>query len=89
MQYLDEPLGEAAQHVVDDLFKDGGMGGIIAVDRQGNGKRSCTLSNTLETDHFAGPVALPLNCDGMYRGVIRPDGVPLTAIFFDDELSQL
>lgn len=48
-----------------------------------------SLLCTLETDHFAGSVALPLNCDGMYRGVIRPDGVPLTAIFSDDELSQL
>jgi len=70
MQYLDEPLDEAAQHVVDDLFKAGGTGGVIAVDKQGN-------------------VALPLNCDGMYRGVIRADGIPLTAIFFDDELSHL
>ncbi|KAH0827436.1 nucleophile aminohydrolase [Lanmaoa asiatica] len=70
MQYLDETLEEAAQHVVDDLFRLGGIGGIIAVDRQGS-------------------VALPLNCEGMYRGVIRPDGVPLTAIFLDDELSQL
>lgn len=34
-------------------------------------------------------VALPLNCGGMYRGVIRPDGVPLTAIFFDEPLSEL
>lgn len=40
MKYLDEPLAEATQHVVDDLFWDGGLGGIIAVDRQGNGKRS-------------------------------------------------
>lgn len=39
MQYLDEPLDVATQHVVDDLFKNGGMGGIIAVDRQGNGNR--------------------------------------------------
>ncbi|KAH0827437.1 nucleophile aminohydrolase [Lanmaoa asiatica] len=70
MQYLDETLEEAAQHVVDDLFKVDGIAGIIAVDGQGN-------------------VALPLNCEGMYRGIIRPDGVPLTAIFFDDELSQL
>jgi len=30
---------EAAQRV-DGLFRDGGMGSIIAVDRQGNGKRS-------------------------------------------------
>ncbi|KAH7923925.1 asparaginase [Leucogyrophana mollusca] len=70
MQYLREPLGEAAQHVIDDLFADGGMGGVIAVDREGN-------------------VALPLNCNGMYRGVIRPDGVPLTAIFFDEGLTEL
>lgn len=70
MRYLDEPIQEAARNVVSDLFTDGGLGGIIAVDRQGN-------------------VAMPLNCEGMYRGVIRSDGVPLTAIFFDDELSQL
>ncbi|KAF8556090.1 asparaginase [Imleria badia] len=70
MQYLDESVEEATQHVIDDLFRDGGMGGIIAVDRQGN-------------------VTLPLNCDGMYRGVIRADGVPYTAIFSDDVLSQL
>lgn len=38
MQYLDEPLDVAAQYVVDDLFKNGGVGGIIALDRQGNGK---------------------------------------------------
>lgn len=38
MQYLDESVAEAAKHVVTNLFKDGGMGGIIAVDRQGNGK---------------------------------------------------
>lgn len=33
-----------------------------------------------------GNVAMPLNCPGMYRGVIRKDGVPLTAIFDDDVL---
>lgn len=33
------------------------------------------------------PVAMPLNCSGMYRGVIREDGVPKTAIFSDDVLS--
>jgi len=33
-----------------------------------------------------GNVAMPLNCGGMYRGVIREDGVPLTAIFDDDVL---
>ncbi|KAH0589316.1 hypothetical protein H2248_005078 [Termitomyces sp. 'cryptogamus'] len=33
-----------------------------------------------------GNVAMPLNCPGMYRGVIREDGVPKTAIFADDIL---
>ncbi|KAJ7928642.1 asparaginase [Mycena leptocephala] len=33
-----------------------------------------------------GNVAMPLNCPGMYRGIIRKDGVPLTAIFDDDIL---
>ena len=32
-------------------------------------------------------VALPLNSSGMYRGVIKSDGIPLTAIFDDDELA--
>lgn len=31
-------------------------------------------------------VAMPLNCEGMFRGVIREDGVPLTAVFADDVL---
>jgi hypothetical protein len=31
-------------------------------------------------------VAMPLNSAGMYRGVIREDGVPKTAIFADDVL---
>lgn len=39
------------------------------------------------TESFIFPlVALPLNCSGMYRGVVGPDGVPKTAIFDDDEL---
>ncbi|KAG6862300.1 hypothetical protein C0995_015997 [Termitomyces sp. Mi166 len=33
-----------------------------------------------------GNVTMPLNCPGMYRGVIREDGVPKTAIFADDIL---
>jgi len=40
MKYLGESVGEAAQHVVDDLLRGGGSGGVIAVDRQGNGKQS-------------------------------------------------
>ncbi|EGN99625.1 hypothetical protein SERLA73DRAFT_134933 [Serpula lacrymans var. lacrymans S7.3] len=70
MQFLHEPVGKAADRVVKDLFQDGGLGGVIALDIDGN-------------------VAFPLNCSGMYRGVIRPDGVAKTAIFDDDELSPL
>ncbi|KAF8891687.1 nucleophile aminohydrolase [Infundibulicybe gibba] len=33
-----------------------------------------------------GNVAMPLNCPGMYRGVIREDGIAQTAIFDDDVL---
>ena len=29
---------------------------------------------------------MPMNCTGMYRGVVYEDGVPKTAIFDDDEL---
>ncbi|TFK44578.1 asparaginase [Crucibulum laeve] len=68
MRYLHEPLKNAARHVVKDLLRDGGEGGVIALDNFGH-------------------VAMPLNCPGMYRGVIREDGKPKTAIFSDDVLS--
>ncbi|THU87707.1 asparaginase [Dendrothele bispora CBS 962.96] len=67
MQFLGESVLTAASIAVDDLAKDGGIGGVIALDSEGN-------------------VALPLNCEGMYRGVIREDGTPKTAIFRDDVL---
>ncbi|KAL4080237.1 nucleophile aminohydrolase [Scleroderma yunnanense] len=70
MQFLREPVVKAAEKVVTDMKKAGGLGGVIALDKKGN-------------------VALSLNCSGMYRGIIRSDGIPLTAIFFDEELSQL
>jgi len=34
-----------------------------------------------------GHVSMPLNCPGMYRGVIRQDGIPKTAIFSDEEVA--
>jgi len=67
MRYLNESVGKAAKHCVEELRRDGGIGGVIALDNKGN-------------------VAMPLNCSGMYRGVIREDGTPKTAIFDDDEL---
>lgn len=34
-------------------------------------------------------VAMPLNCPGMYRGVVRADGNPKVAIFRDDDLEEV
>jgi len=67
VQYLNEPLEKAAETAIKELLAEGGIGGVIALDDQGN-------------------VAMPLNCPGMYRGVIKEDGVPKTAIFADDIL---
>lgn len=36
--------------------------------------------------HPYAPVSTPLNSTGMYRGLIREDGEPKTAIFDDDIL---
>ena len=38
MQYLNEPLKDATQFVVDDLRVAGGDGGVIAIDEAGTGK---------------------------------------------------
>ncbi|KAF7376525.1 hypothetical protein MSAN_00068500 [Mycena sanguinolenta] len=67
VKFLGESLDEAAEYAVEELRRNGGIGGVIALDNLGN-------------------VAMPLNCPGMYRGVIRKDGIPLTAIFDDDVL---
>jgi hypothetical protein len=37
MQFLHEPVGAAAAHVVRELYKAGGLGGMICVDAEGNG----------------------------------------------------
>ncbi|TBU55049.1 asparaginase [Dichomitus squalens] len=67
MKYMHEPLSVAAKACIEELRRDGGIGGVIALDNAGN-------------------VSMPLNCSGMYRGVVYEDGVPKTAIFDDDEL---
>ena len=38
MQYLNEPVRKAARSVVEALRRDEGVGGVIALDNQGNGK---------------------------------------------------
>ncbi|KAJ2933227.1 hypothetical protein H1R20_g3814, partial [Candolleomyces eurysporus] len=70
MQLAGESVEDASEKVVRDLFSDGGIGGVIALDNRGN-------------------VAMPLNCSGMYRGVVRADGIPKVAIFDDDVLEEI
>ena len=36
-----------------------------------------------------GNFAFPMNSAGMYRGTISKDGVPMTAIFADEELKNV
>ncbi|KIJ49518.1 hypothetical protein M422DRAFT_246599 [Sphaerobolus stellatus SS14] len=67
MNFRHESLKKAGKYVVEELRRDGGVGGLISLDNKGN-------------------VSMPLNSTGMYRGVIREDGLPLTAIFDDDVL---
>ncbi|KAL0580341.1 hypothetical protein V5O48_001678 [Marasmius crinis-equi] len=67
VRYLGETIEAASAIAVEDLRKDGGDGGVIVLDNEGN-------------------VSLALNCEGMYRGVIREDGVGKVAIFHDDVL---
>ena len=37
MQYLHEPLETACREAVTELFDGGGMGGVVALDDEGNG----------------------------------------------------
>jgi hypothetical protein len=41
MQYLNEPVHKAARSVVEALRKEEGIGGVIALDNEGNSK-CCT-----------------------------------------------
>lgn len=61
MRLAGQSLEQAAEDVVAELGRDGGSGGLVAVDAAGN-------------------VALPFNCEGMYRGTVGPDGAARVAI---------
>lgn len=41
MEFLGESVKAAARQAVEDLARDGGEGGVIAVDDQGQGKYCC------------------------------------------------
>jgi beta-aspartyl-peptidase (threonine type) len=85
MQYLNEPVHKAARWVVEALRRDEGVGGVIALDNQGNGKRTLCLQK-LRQGLIREIVSTPLNCPGMYRGLVREDGTLKTAIFDDEDL---
>ncbi|KAL1739917.1 nucleophile aminohydrolase [Schizophyllum fasciatum] len=67
VRYARMSLKDACVVAMQSLKRDGGDGGVIALDSKGN-------------------YAMPMNCEGMYRGVIGEDGVPKVAIFSDEEL---
>ena len=83
MKLLEESVTDAAKNVVEDLRKDGGIGGVIALDERGT--RECLPSSFIVSNDFSATFAL--NSTGMYRGYIRVDeNHPYTAIFDDDLL---
>ncbi|RCK50797.1 isoaspartyl peptidase [Thalassospira profundimaris] len=66
MRHAGQSLADAANHVVmEDLGKNDGSGGLIAVDGAGN-------------------VVMPMNSEGMYRGVVTQDGRFETYIYSDE-----
>lgn len=38
IRYLNESVEEASEHCVEELRRDGGIGGVIALDSRGHGK---------------------------------------------------
>ena len=67
IRHKGESLAVAADHVVmEDLGKNDGSGGLVAVDANGN-------------------VSMPMNSEGMYRGVVTQEGRFETFIYRDEE----
>ena len=63
MRHGGQSLADAARHVVvEDLGRNDGSGGVVAVDG-------------------AGSIAMPFNCEGMYRGAVREGEEARTAIY--------
>jgi len=83
MQGSGESVTKAADYVVDELRKDGGVGGVIALDHKGNGWLTPDAYLSILT-LLSRTVARSQNCPGMYFGTIGKDGIPRTAIFKDD-----
>ena len=89
MRLLNQSVHKAAQLEIDALLKDGGIGGVICIDKDGNGGFRLSFSLTLLKKAPFPTVAMPMNSTGMNRGVIREDGIAKTAIFNDDVLAEM
>lgn len=70
---------------MEDLRRDGGLGGVIILDESGNCETFLSSLHDPPDTIFAD--SMSLNCEGMYRGVIKEDGDPKVAIFHDEVLA--
>lgn len=50
MRYLQESVDEAAKHCVEELRQNGGIGGVIALDSEGNGTPQFIVACMRSTD---------------------------------------
>ena len=70
---------------MEDLQRDGAICGVIALDESGScGSFPSSFRDNRDTVFTD---AMTLNCEGMYRGVIKEDGDAKVAIFHDDILA--
>jgi hypothetical protein len=53
MQYLNEPVHKAAQSVVEALRREGGIGGVIALDDEGNGKDPTSMVGAISNERHS------------------------------------
>lgn len=85
VKFKGESIKAASEECVEELRRDGGLGGVIVLDERGNCE---TFRSSFYHPSDANLVdAMPLNCEGMYRGVIKEDGDAKVAIFHDDVLT--
>lgn len=70
---------------MEDLRRGGGLGGVIVLDERGNCESFRSSFHDPPGKIFTD--AMPLNCEGMYRGVIEEDGDAKVAIFHDEVLA--
>ncbi|KAH6901094.1 L-asparaginase [Coprinopsis sp. MPI-PUGE-AT-0042] len=77
MQLLGESVQDASSRVVRELGEMGGMGGVIALDMDGNDSMLTSPPSRYATQ-----------LDRNVSGFIRPDGIAKVSIFSDEELEE-